>query len=689
MIVVGNYIKWKNKFSFLRYWATHLFNEADLALKFDSRSGNTLINSKSAETATIMVEEYLGDNVVYINGDKTRTAEHLFDGNDHTIYCRMKCMSAVPVGSVKGILWLGGNGTAGNRGIYIKSNYNNFRIGFADGTTLVEETALDINANILPLDYIDIIITIDGTAKTETLGIARPDDTLIGGGYATKSLAAFVFNNNNNAGNFTFGSQYFTITNFKKFSGQKTLVQCKDNSYHTNIIIHWPTVIGLMDISGNNNYLWNTPSAITATHTRYISFNSYALDYGWDEYQESLIETKTKHNIYSCYKPDGTQMIVDVTTPAAPHGGHRLIGERLGGTLYNLFPAKIRFTNAFFDRSNATIWGASARLGYYDAANTKDFHVSELNQRTIQSWLNDGYRGRLYMHFSTNSIERLDRQYCSGIYLYNTDIKGIDQAKVHQYTGDHIAWVGNKTVDAEGYTKLGTLKATKPMLVWRNDDGLDDVYNDWRGFFNGNNIKPVIAIIGDLVGTAGFVTWAQIQTLKNEGWLIGDHGKENISLEDAGYQNGLEARLIASRAYMLANGFAVTHFIGAQHSSFNAALEYLLHKIGYATHLAWTIYGEQGIRGTNPVAINKWRLCALDLDLGGSYDIDSVNPVAQLAAINAQLDLCVSGNRLAITFTHSYTANLGTNCQTVINSAIAKGINIVSLDEAMADLKYL
>jgi len=51
-------------FSWSQYWATHLFNESDLALKFDSRSGNTLINSKSAETATIMVEEFIGDGTV-------------------------------------------------------------------------------------------------------------------------------------------------------------------------------------------------------------------------------------------------------------------------------------------------------------------------------------------------------------------------------------------------------------------------------------------------------------------------------------------------------------------------------------------------------------------------------------------------------------------------------------------------
>jgi hypothetical protein len=71
------------------YWATHLYNESDLLLNFNSRLGNELIDSVSAEKAKILVEGYKRYGTAYLKGDKARSSELLLDGRSYTVYLKI------------------------------------------------------------------------------------------------------------------------------------------------------------------------------------------------------------------------------------------------------------------------------------------------------------------------------------------------------------------------------------------------------------------------------------------------------------------------------------------------------------------------------------------------------------------------------------------------------------------------
>lgn len=689
-------------FQWSSYWTTHLYNEADLALKFDSRSGNILTDSVSGETATILVEELKSNGTKYAYGDKTRAVEHLFDGNDHTIYFRFIQHTDVPGTGTQSIVKLGGSSTA-HRAIYVKFNNNTCRLDMMDaaGHTFEVNCVPLANTNVRALAYVDLVITIDGTGKVLVATFYKPDGTVLGT-QKTQSLATFTFNTNDNTGPYTFDSAYAILTNFKKFTGIKTLANCRDNSYTTGLALHYPHIIGLMNAVEDANHLIVAGAPLNATVIDYISCNSYALDYGWDNYQQGLIDfDNTQWNRYCCRKVNGDQIKPAVTAVGCPHAAFRVVGERAGGTLYNLFPAKIRFTNAFFDRSNATIWNDACRAASdYDATNTKDFKTVNLNQRTLQSWLNAGYRGRLYMHFTDNSIERLDRQYCRGIYLYNTDNKGIDQAKVHQYTGDYIAWVlsgTQRTLDAEGYTKLGTLKTTKAMISVVIDDGYLDAFTGWRPYFATNGFSPLSGLHSDQVGEVidgnDSMTWAQIQTLYSEGWLFANHNTIDsvTDYSDVSLQATLEALLTEGKADIEAQGIDCKWYVGNRHSSNNAAIEYFTHKLGYRGHFTWNVYGEGGVVGANPLAINLFRIRRLSTDepLPVGWDLDKADAAAEIANTCAEIDTAISEKRWIVLMLHNPSANLYANLQTVIDYADLQGIEKVSVDEAFANCKYL
>ena len=147
-------------------------------------------------------------------------------------------------------------------------------------------------------------------------------------------------------------------------------------------------------------------------------------------------------------KLDGTELTI--TPPTGYTKSKSVEGSAIA---HNLAESKIRFTHAFFDRSNATIWNDNARGTDYDAVNTKDFHITKLNLLTLSGWLNVGYLGRFFPNIDNNSID--DRLLLNELLLYKTDHKANDEIQILLYTGDITNAVqdgeGNYLVDSNGY----------------------------------------------------------------------------------------------------------------------------------------------------------------------------------------------------------------------------------------------
>ncbi len=675
------------------YWTTHLFDEDDLLLNFDSRSGGSLIDSVSGETAQVLLPCYLNNASTSIIGDKTRASELLFDGNDHTIYFQFKMIADATPSGADNLIYLGSTGSvAAQRGLTLTTYYDRIRMYCADGSATLNTYLInpDATAALKNNGVFDCIIKIDGTGKTIKASIYNSAGVLQGV-ETNLDISSFAFNANQNYAAFTFKADKFVVDNFKKFAGIKSLSQCQTDTYVTGLTIHLPHVLSAIDISGNGNEFVH--NGTTAASITYDFISSWLLDNGYDRYK-SITTLAAWHPMCIAHTEAGTQTTPDYTA-GKPWITARIIGERDGNAILNLYDiGAIRFTNDFFDRSNVTIWNDTCRAASdYNAADTKFFLISNLNYRTLYGWLNDGYRGRLYINMTLGSIENFDRQlsYFKNIYLYTTDHKGTENRNILLYTKDNKCAVlsgAAYTYDAEGYVKIGTLKTIKPMLLFRNDDGTETTYTQWYPYFDAQGIKLTNSIIQEKIGTAGYQTLAQIKALYDAGWETSFHANEYLAdYNDIDYVTLIETDLASLQTILTANGSPFTSVCGARYSSDNPAMGYFVNKHGYKVNFAsGGLNGSNN--GVNPQVIDKFNLAGIATDLAGDYNLDQADHLTELQNIYDELDLCVSGNQLLIIFSHSYSANVKTGYDSIIAYCVANGITIVNIDQALANCKY-
>lgn len=675
--------------------------QSDLAFYTKERSGLTLIDETADNDASILVSEFYKVNATdKIYGDKTRSSEKILDGNSYTIYFAFHAFETVEDGVTKDFIRLGGGTTTASKGIYIRIENKMMRTYIADGSAYIR-TYMHANdagdAGYLNKNC-DFLISVNGTTKTVIFTIYNHlTDAVV----FTKTVDAssLTFNINENTTYYEIMPKFAIITNFKKYQGVVFLANAKSDTYTTGLQIHIPHVLSGLDISGNNQYFHRL-----ITSTKYKSLHQYMINKGYDEYYHPVNEL----NMYYPHDKNGDGIDLIWTGSGQSYSGMRMIKEAEGYTeKFNMIPdSKVRFSHSFFDRSNETIWNDTCRASdYYDSDNTKDFHVSELNQRILMSYLNDGYRGKLYVKVIDNSVITGQGGYSSlkegykldSVILYSTDKKGSDNKNVLTYTGDIFSAVldeGEVSYDTDGYVKLGVLKTNKPMFTIRIDDGYESAYTTMRSVLNGLNVKGSVNIHSELVGTTNgytFMTWAQINTLISEGWEITSSGMYDNDWSDSDNFRLAETELMTSKQNIEAQGITCNHVIPNRHGISNPAVRYFAKKHGFLTCHAGNYYGS--VHGTNPQAIDLFNLCAMSIDLEidpeVDYYLDKADASTAIANLKAQLDLCVSQNRWAILYMHAPSANLITNLTEVIQYAIAQGITNVTMDEALENTEYL
>ncbi len=659
-------------------------SKSDLAFRTTRRNGLTLTDA-FGNNATILLPCFLASTSGHrITGDNTRDSEKILDGNSYTIYYKVRQVNDIDNAV---IVSFGGGLNAVRRGLEFRAYYERYSVFIADGAVSQRyDLVLNINTNMKDQGVFDVICQINYDTKRVVCGVYDSDNNLIG----TESdidISGYTFNNDDNFEDFTFTSEYFVIENMKKFTGLKTLEQCQADTYRTDLQIHLANVFSAADISGNAQDFLHI--SITSDDIYYDNLSTWLLDYGFDRYG------KLADNIRRHIPRDASGNSYAPTHAGGdPWYSSRIMAEVLGNDFFiNMVDCKIRFTHAFFDRSNVTIWGASARAGYYDSSNKKDFHISELNQRTLQEWLNDGYKGRLFIHMNDNSIESRDRIILKEIFLYSTDKTGTNHKSILEYTNDAMAAILDTSGDitySGNYVALGYLKTTKPMFTLRIDDGYDNAYDDWRSVFNGLNVNPSMNIHSELVGTTQalytFMTWAEIRTLISEGWEITSSGKYDNDWALV-WKDTVAPEVSGSKSTTNNQGIICNHLIPNKHGMDNISCAYFAHKYNYKTCHVGYDYGS--VNGTNPQIIDIWNLCAMSTDLAGIYNLDQILNATEIQNCKDQIDLCVSGNRWAIFYLHAYNATISAAITEVINYAIAQGVANVTMDEALENTKYL
>lgn len=680
-------------------WENKLYNEGDLIFRYNenSRSGNTLPNAVNPGTgdATLLPAVYLyNGSAGYFYGDKTRTEELLWDGNDHTIFCELTQMKSLSVDTTYPVLKIGTNTTGVSRGIYIFLQYKALRVRYGDGIVAQTEVSLGLaDTYYLPHDRVYLYITINAATKVLRIYIYNESLTAINGS-GNKDISTFSFGATQNTIAYTFDSSYFGVSNFKKFTGIKTLEQCINSSYTTDLQLHYPSIFGSVDLVGGKNLVGNG-----SQNVKYFGFAKHTpwlFDYGYDRYVESSASNAgifTHH--YISHDNLGASKTYSKSNFAKLESiAGSLTGINTGGEMAGF---KIRFSQDFFDRSNVTIWNDACRASsYYDSSHKKDFHSSELNYRILYGYLNDGYKGKFYPHFENysikmdNSYSDISRKKLKNIFLYNTDNKGIYNGRILTYTRDIAAAVLDEsnlvTYDSDEYVKIGTYKSSKPMVIFRFDDEFDS-QGSWLTLFNSHGIVGTLVITTDNVGKAGYLTWSQIKLFQDAGWEIGFHS----TVYNTTYWSSLTASQLAEmmatgKSLIEANGL-ICNFCSPHGTNNDAGLARYVARNYFNSFSGYVpITGEVGL---NPAIIDPFNLRQAIIDMEVATYPYNIEDAGGMAKCKALVDTCVSENRIVEFAGHNYTAPKATALSELIEYCQSNEVSIVTKSQAFNNCKFL
>lgn len=340
-----------------RSWTTRLYNEGDLQSRLDSRTGNVITSSVGDDSADVYVPEFINVDTERWVGDKTRSVERFIDGGNYTLYFKFKQLADIDPDSAAAD-WLGRFGKTHNtaateRGISFVISYERIQPYISDGTTRIRPYLVSaLNTNIKPLDYAEIMMHVNYTTKRWIINCYNHLGAIIA--TVDEDISSLVFNNDNNTSDWWANSKYFVFTNLKKFSAIKTIEQCRDNVYITDLQLWYPMIKGGVDVTGNGYHL--VRPAETINNTVYTNLNSYPLDYGCQSQISTQYPLNTQPNLTVCnLHSDKSRIVRDY---------EKCINIHDGGVLHNLCDSYLEFSNDFFDRSNVTIWNDKARRAY-------------------------------------------------------------------------------------------------------------------------------------------------------------------------------------------------------------------------------------------------------------------------------------------------------------------------------------
>jgi len=426
-------------------WATSLFNVADINFRVleDTRVGLALPDAIGSDDVSIMpsfmrvpaVNDYLGiaDNGALDIGAGSLTlcgwVKPDTAANPAVIYGIMGKYTTTAVSGRYGIYV----DSSGNYGCRIQSSGGNVTatsdVNISDGAWHFHLLEVDL-PNLKMRYYID--------------GVLKGGEQSFTGTFSALDAAYefYIGTQNGTSGsgvNYGFPSSYSDIYVLNRLlsAGEKTTVFARGTL--TDYKAYWPllggangdTAVSVSNLAtaydaGGNYHMIITGAAIRS-NCGFSSYGSrYGLEVGYTLYSNGY------ENIYVPVKANGDD--VTITAPTGFFKVRTILGDAQN---YNMANAKLRIPAASFDRSNATIFAATARAAgtYYDAGNTNDWHVSECNNLQKADWCNAGYKGTSFWRISDNSYGI--RKLMTEIFSYTTDKTGNDYNNVLMYSGDY------------------------------------------------------------------------------------------------------------------------------------------------------------------------------------------------------------------------------------------------------------
>jgi hypothetical protein len=455
------------------------------------RDGLTMRDTIGANNVSILTLTYTMNTLLYGTGG---VPERLFDGGSYTLYCKTKIITNVS-GTKYWLFW-GGNATVA-RGITIYSIGTDLYCSIGDGTRNYE-LQCGSNINVTLAGWIEMILTIEPAGKHIYFNMYNCATGASVGTPLDLTWALWDFTGGDNFQVYKIYCANLAYCDHKKFSAVKTIAQCRDNSYITNLQMYHPELITGTDVSGNTHHLIYATTALNPLNKCYSDISTYMLNYGYSRYK-SITNGMGYPDIYIPYGVNGlpidrTGVFVDASFNAyvnvEDHDGNL--------TNHNLADSYLLMPTNNWDKSDALIYANVVRTrSFYDAANPKRWHISELDYLVFSDCCKALHEGLNFFKITDTSLYYKDgvRKLLIEVFSYATNKTTYDVNTILTYTGDNNAIVSAITLYADASLNAGVINFTisgkigfTPYKIYYNDgagkilDGMGLMDNIAHGF---------------------------------------------------------------------------------------------------------------------------------------------------------------------------------------------------------------
>jgi hypothetical protein len=376
------------------------------------RSGLTMIDSVAGNNVTLTTPTHRSSAGASLTGTKT-AIDRLLDGSSYTIYFKL---IQINNDTSENILEFG-NGLGVHRGLVFFNNGGAFTALISDGTLYSQVAQIaNCNTTLKPAGWIEVFAQVDFAAKLWKCNLYKYSDGSSLGTPISASIATWTFNTNDNYAAFQIMNTAYGYADIKKFNALKTIAQCRDNTYSTDLQYYYPTVIDGTDVSASAHHL--TRVGITGTTNKYYSnVSTYCLDNGYSLYRSRYADQGTYKDVRIPYSLAGVP--IARTLEALPE--YASIEDHAGSlTEHNKADSRLNIPVASWDKVSTTIFVDGVRSSsFYDATNTDEWHIDELdlitfsqncktNHNATNFFKKDGYLSELFS-FANDKLSHVNR----------------------------------------------------------------------------------------------------------------------------------------------------------------------------------------------------------------------------------------------------------------------------------------
>ena len=631
-----------------------------VSLLASSRSGLQIVDSVSAADIKILTPTYIGGGAGpgYLRA-AGGAVERVMDGNSYTIYCKFKYAGSTVID--QNFLRLGNSGSNTQRGIFFYVYNNKVYSYFCNVNPQSFNIAqIDNVDTMIKGVWVEVFIQINQVTKRIICQYRKLSDGSTIGTDLNYNMSTWTFTEVNNFTYMFFDSTVVTYADFKKFAGVKTIEQCRDNSYVTDLQFYYPTLFDGTDVSGNAYHM--EIRAYDASNKYYDQVSTYHLDKGYSIYEEDYLAAPTVTRKLFVPRDVTGNVIVRASGTIAYNKNEVYIKKKdvAGNSEYhNLADSLIEINLPAWDRSNATIFSDLARAAgtRYDASNPKRWHIDELNSIVLNDWLNEDYKKSITIKVGNNSTD--DRQLLQAIIAYSELPTLSEWVNIQRYTGD--------------YKRAKTF--TNGQLVITFDDGNNTMYTNAMQLFINAGVKTTMYCIAGVVGTAdnSYINWGRLFDLYCAGFDMQCHSNAHSHLNTL-----TEAQLIADfeavdTAFKL-HGVPAPKHTAYPFGEFNALVK------SVADNYRLTGRKTSGTQPFNAdILSDKMEVPAFSFD-----EISTEN----LALLKSKIDEAITNNTAFVIYSHSVDAVQSPGygitiekLQEIFDYAVASGIEIVTMSE--------